>query len=332
MKNMSSAAPLSESKFHSLLRRLTSSQELAVLIALAAVTLFFALAAPFFLSELTLRQNTRQIAMIAMIATGMTFVIASGEIDISVGSIYNLAATVMALLIANHGFDPWAAAFVALVVGALAGMGNGVLAVVLRLPTLIVTLGTVSIYRGLTILLSGGLSIGNFPNHDFYVLGTRGIGFIPIVVVIALIIIIVASLVFQRTIFARELLAIGSSTPAARRTGIRNGRRKVQVMALNGFFCGLAAVIGISFLRSASPQSGVGFELLAIASVVVGGTPLQGGVGTIFGTLIGATLITVIQSGLIQLGLPAVWQITATGAMILGAVAIQQIVRRRAVA
>jgi len=318
--------------WRTLLRRLTASQELAVLIALLVVTIFFALAAPFFLSELTLRQNLRQIAMIGAIATGMTFVIAAGEIDISVGSIYNLAATVMALLIADFGFDPWAAALVALIVGALAGAGNGVLAVLLRLPTLIVTLGTVSLYRGLTILLSGGLSIGNLPNHDFYSMGTQGIGFVPMIVIIALVIIVAAAWVFRRTVFAREVLAIGSSAQAARRTGVHIARRKIQVMALNGLLCAVAAVLGMTFLRAASPQSGVGFELLAIAAVVVGGTPLQGGVGTIWGTLIGVTLIIFIQSGLIQLGLPAVWQIAATGAMILSAVAIQQLVRRRSAA
>ncbi len=316
-------------RFTQLMRRAINTQETAVLAALIIIVTFFVLSAPFFLSELSLRQNIRQIAMIGIIATGMTFVIASGEIDISVGSIYNLAATVMALLIADLGLNPWIAAGVTLLVAGLAGIFNGLLSTFLRLPTLIVTLGTVSLYRGIAILVSDGLSLGNLPDHSFYSLGTQGIGFVPMIGLIALAAIWAAAWVFRHTVFARELLAIGSNSEAAHRTGIQIRIRKIQVMALSGMFCGFAAILGMSFLRSASPQSGGGFELLAIAAVVVGGTPLQGGTGTIWGTLIGTILLIVIQSGLVQLGLPIAWQVSATGAMILFAVAIQQLVHHR---
>src|SRR5581483_11817917 len=312
-----------------IVRALIGSQEFAVLIGLVAICAFFALATPTFLTWFNVFQNLRQIAMLGIIATGMTFVIAMGEIDISVGSTYNLAANIMAILIAKATFDPAAAAFVALLVGLLAGVANGLLAVVLRLPTLIVTLGTLSLYRGLTILISGGLSIGNLPESSFYELGSGGIGLIPYIALVALAISVAAGWALRNTIFARQVLAIGSNVRAAQRTGIRIGLRKIQVMAISGLLCGIAAVLGMSYLRSASPQSGVGFELLAIAAVVVGGTPMQGGTGTVWGTLIGIALIVIIQDGLILLGLPATWQITATGAMILLAVAIQQIVRKR---
>lgn len=312
-------------------RRAMVTQEVAVLLGLLAVGIFFSVVTPFFLTPFNLFQIMRQMVVLAVIAVGMTLVISAGEIDISVGSIYNLAATVMALLIARYGLSPWTAALVALAVGLVAGAINGSISVTLGLPTLIVTLGTVSLYRGITIMLSGGLSIGNLPDSSFYSLGSKGLGPVPYMALIAFLVVAVTAWLFRHSLFAQQLLAIGSNAPAARRSGIRIKLRKVQVMALNGLLCGIAAALGIAHLRAASPQSGVGFELLAIAATVVGGTPLQGGVGTVWGTLVGIALIMVIQNGLILMGLPAAWQIAATGVMILGAVAVQQLVRRRAV-
>lgn len=311
-----------------LIWRIASIKEFPVLLGLLVVGTIFALTTDSFLTSFNIFQLMRQMVVLAVISVGMTYVIAAGEIDISVGSIYNLAANVMALLIATAGWSPWGALLAALLIGTLAGALNGLLSVMLRLPTLIVTLGTISLYRGLTVVLSNGLSVGNLPPSDYYNIGSERIGAIPQMALVALAIVFVAALALRHTVFARQLLAIGSNTEGARRAGIRVNVRKIQVMALLGLMCGVGAALGIAYLRSASPQSGAGFELLAIAAVVIGGTPLQGGVGTIWGTLIGITLIMVIQNGLILLGIPAVWQIAATGLMILGAVAIQQLVRK----
>ena len=304
------------------------TKEFPVLLGLLVVSAIFALTTEAFLTSFNIFQLMRQMAVLAVIAAGMTYVIAAGEIDISVGSTYNLSANVMALLIASSDWSPWVALVAALVVGTLAGTLNGLLSVLLKLPTLIVTLGTISLYRGLTVVLSNGLSVGNLPPDSFYNIGSERIGAVPQMALIALAIIALAALAFRHTVFARELLAIGSNSEAARRVGIRVNLRKIQVMALLGLMCGAGAALGIAYLRSASPQSGTGFELLAIAAVVIGGTPLQGGVGTVWGTLIGIALIMVIQNGLILLGIPSVWQIATTGLMILGAVAVQQFVRK----
>ena len=323
------------------LSKFLASREGAVLLALLVVGTFFSFSTSSFLTPFNLTQITRQVSQFAVIALGMTFVIAAGEIDISVGSMYNLAANVMALLIAKEAFNPWIAALVAIGVGLLAGTLNGLLSVLLQLPTLIVTLGTISLYRGITILLSGGLSVGNLPSSFFFDLGKGRVRDLPLLgdipyiesfsylAVFAFVLTIIMSLVFRYTVFTKELLAIGSNIEAARRTGIRTNLRKIQVMALNGVMCGIAGVLGIAFLRSASPQSGIGFELFAIAAVVIGGTPLRGGVGTVWGTFIGITLIMVIQNGLIQMGLSAAWQVAATGLMILIAVSIQQLFHQR---
>ena len=309
------------------LHRAVINQEITVLLGLIAVGAIFSLAAENFLTPFNLFQMTRQMALFTVIAIGMTFVISASEIDISVGAIYNLAANVMALLIAHSGFDPWIAGLIALFVGVLAGLLNGALAVALGLPTLIVTLGTVNLYRGITILLSRGLSIGNLPNSSFYNIGSGQLGPIPYLAIFALLVVIAAAWVYRNTVFAKQLLAVGSNREAAKRSGVRVKARKVQVMGFMGLMCGIAAVMGMAYLRSASPQSGVGYELIAIAATVVGGTPLQGGLGTIWGTLIGIALIIVIQNGLLLLGLPVAWQITSTGVMILVAVAIQQLIR-----
>jgi ribose transport system permease protein len=233
----------------------------------------------------------------------------------------------MALLIADANFSPWLAAAAALLVGVAAGSLNGVLSVVLRLPTLIVTLGTISLFRGVTILLSGGLSIGNLPPSTLFDIGSRRLGPMPYLALIALGVVVICAWIFRNTTFAKHLLAIGSSTDAAQRTGIQINRRKIEVMAFNGLMCGVAAVLGMAYLRSASPQSGASYELLAIASVVVGGTPLQGGEGTVWGTLLGILLIMVIQNGLVLMGLPTAWQVATTGFLILVAVGVQQVVR-----
>ena len=311
-------------------KQLLTSREFAVLSALIIVCMFFSITTPLFFSSLNLFQVTRQMSVMAVIATGMTFVIAAGEIDISVGAIYNLAANIMALLIAQRGLTPWEAAIFALLAGLAAGMLNGALSAMLNLPSFIVTLGTVSLYRGLTIMLSGGLSIGNLPKSSFYDIGSKGLGAVPYIAIFALVIVTIGAWIFHNTVFSQNVLALGSNKEAAYRSGIQIKIRKVQVMALNGLVCGIAAILGIAYLQSASPQTGVGYEMSAIAAAVVGGTPLQGGEGTVWGTLIGVALIIVIQNGLILMGLPAAWQIAATGLMILTAVGVRQIAQKRA--
>jgi ribose transport system permease protein len=312
-----------------LVRAASANQEVAALLGLVGVGIFFSLATPYFLTPLNLFQLTRQMAVLAVIAAGMALVISTGEIDISVGAVYNLAANVMALSIARSGMSPWTSALVAVAVGLIAGALNGSIAVALGLPTLIVTLGTVSLFRGITIVLSGGLSIGNLPDSSFYQMGSEGVGPVPFVVLVALLFVAVLAWIYRKTVFVRQLLAIGSNADAAARVGVRTKLRKVQVMAVNGLMCGLAAVLGIAYLRAASPQSGVGYEMSAIAAVVVGGTPLTGGVGSVWGTLVGIALIVAIQNGLMLMGLPTAWQVASTGAMLLGAVALQQLVQLR---
>ncbi|HEX2979322.1 MAG TPA: ABC transporter permease, partial [Anaerolineaceae bacterium] len=275
-------------------------------------------------------QLARQMAILTVISLGMTFVISSGEIDISVGAIYNLSAVTMALLISQAGFTPWTAMLVAVLIGIIAGAINGIISVYLKLPTLIVTLGTVSLYKGITSTICKGLSIGNLPDNFFYLIGSGRLGPIPYLAIVAVIVVFVAHFIYKNTVFSRELLSIGSNHKAAERTGISINRRKIEVMAFMGLMCGIAAVMSIAYLRSSSPDSGSGYELTAIAATVVGGTPLTGGVGSILGTLVGIALITVIQNGLMLAGLPTSVQIASTGILILLAVGIQQLVRRRA--
>lgn len=310
-------------------RKVVVTQETTAFLGLLAVIAVFAATTSTFLTPYNLFQITRQMALLTVIAVGMTLVISAGEIDISVGAIYNLSANVMAILIARANLDPWLAAVAALAISVVAGAMNGILSVSLGLPTLIVTLGTVSLYRGITIMVSGGLSIGNLPESSLYAIGSQRLGPFPYLAIIAVIIVAVTAWLYRNTVFARELLAIGSNRDAAMRTGVRVRVRKIQLMALNGLMCGIAAVMGLAYLRSASPQSGTGFEFVAIAAAVVGGTPLQGGVGTVWGTLIGLALLVAIQNGLLLMGLPVAWQVASTGVMLLVAVAVQQVVRLR---
>jgi ribose/xylose/arabinose/galactoside ABC-type transport system permease subunit len=310
-------------------RGILAARELPVLIGLLVISLVFSVSTPFFLTPLNLFQLTRQMAVLAVISIGMTYVISTGEIDISVGGMFNLANNVMAVLIGWHHVDPWVACLAALAVGMGAGALNGALSVSLGLPTLIVTLGTVNLFRGLTMMVSKGMTIGNLPSSTFFAIGAQGFGPITYVAIAALAVVIGSAWLFRNTLLVRQLLAIGSGPEAARRVGVGVGRRKIQVMTINGLLCGVAAILGLAVLGSASPQSGIGYEMSAIAATVVGGTSLSGGKGTIWGTLLGITLIMAIQNGLMLIGLPSAWQVVSTGVLLLAAVGVQQLVRLR---
>ena len=312
-----------------ILRSVIGSREAPVFAGLAVVFTFFALATKFFLTPLNLFGITRQIAILAVISVGEAYVISCAEIDISVGAIYNLANTAMAVLIAWKGFNPWVAVVAALVVGALSGLLNGALSVSLGLPTLIVTLGTMSIYRALAFAVSKGSIVGNLGTSAFFDIGYKGLGPFTYVAIAGLIIVAFAAWYQRNTVFSLQVMGIGSNAAAAKRVGIRIGLRKIGVMALSGLLCGFAGALGLGMIGSASPESGTGYEMLAIAAVVIGGTPLKGGSGTIWGTLLGISLVLIIQDGLMLMGLPSPWQLAITGVILLFAVALQQVILMR---
>jgi ribose transport system permease protein len=309
------------------LRRVVSIREVGVLEALVVVVVLFSFLTPYFFKVPNLLLVTRQMAILAVIATGMTFVLAAGEVDVSVGWLFNLVMTVMALSSLKLGVDPWITILIGVGVGGLLGAVNGVVAVLLDQPTIIVTLGTLTVFRGIALILNGGRPVLLPHDSSFFRIGSGSLGPIPYMTLIMVVVVIGGAWALRNMRFARHLLAMGSNAQAAVRLGLQRNRLRILVMTLSGFLCGLSGAIGLAYLGAADSQSGNGFELSAISAAIIGGAQLGGGSGTVWGTLIGVALVTLIQNGLVLLGLPPAWQTASTGLVIIGAITVDYVTR-----
>lgn len=260
----------------------------------------------------------RQISINAIISVGMTLVILTGGIDLSVGSIVALTGSVTAgLLAGGQAIVP--AILIGMVVGGLLGLFNGVLITRAEIPPFIATLGTMTAARGLTLVYTDGRPITGM-EEAFRFLGGGYIAGIPVPVVIMVVIFAMVYVMLKKTRLGRYIYAIGGNEEAARLSGINTKKILLSVYVLGGLLAGVSGIIMASRLNSAQPTAGVSFELDAIAAVVLGGTSLSGGVGTIGGTLIGALIIGVLDNGLNLLNVSSFYQQIAKGLVILLAV------------
>ncbi len=310
-------------------RGLQGLQEIGVLVALLLLCLGLTLAAPVFKSPGNLLQVARQASYYGIMAVGMVFVISMGDIDLSVGSILTLTNIVAGLALKASLPFP-VAILIGLATGAVCGCFNGLLAIWLRIPMIIVTLGTLSIFRGIALVLCNASPISQFPKTSlFFTVGGGDILGIPTSVVVMVGLAVIGWIAITRTVTGRRIMAIGSSPVTARLSGIPLDGYRVGVMTLNGTIAALAGVIALAFLQSADPSTGAGFELWVIASVIIGGTALSGGRGSVPGAILGALIIAVIGNGLILLSAPTYAATAITGAVIILAVAIDAFVKRR---
>lgn len=282
-----------------------------------------------FLQVASLANLGQQASYYGIIAIGMVFLLSMSEIDLSVGSIYGFTVVASSVLI-ERGLDPWLAAGAAVLFGATLGAVNGWLANVLHIQTIIVTLGTMQAIFGLTLIISGGRTVADLPfDHPLFVyLGGELLG-IPVIVWVFVALTVVFTFVYKRTRYGFLVRAVGSNRQAAALSGIPVARLRVATLMLTGALCGVSGALTLAFFGAADPNLGRGYELLAIASAIIGGTALEGGSGTVFGALLGALMIAVIQAGLIQFGIAANWSFFVTGALIIGAVALDTLIRRR---
>jgi len=311
--------------------RLFGLQEIGVLIALVGMCLFLAInphSRDSFRTSQNLLQVARQASYYGIMAVGMVLVISMGDIDLSVGSILTLTNVVTALAL-RSGMNAVTAVLIGLACGGICGLVNGVLAVLLRIPMIIVTLGTLSVFRGLSLMLCNASPISQFSKEGplFTVVGGDIFG-VPASVLVMLAAGVVGWLLMARSIHGRRVQAIGSNPTASRLAGIRFERYRIGVMTINGMFAALAGVLALAFLQSADPSTGVGFELWVIASVIIGGTALSGGHGSPPGAILGALIISVIRNGLVLLDAPIYAGTAVTGVMIILAVAIDSLVKR----
>ena len=268
-----------------------------------------------------------------IIALATVFLLALGEIDLSVGWNFNFSAVVAALAMV-HGVNPWLAAGLGVLFGAGLGLVNGILTVGLQLPVIIVTLGTYSMFQGLSLVVNKSSAVvpPDVTGSFFTVVNKRifdlpYIGGIPFLALVFVVLAVVLQVVLHRTRFGYRVLAIGSNAEAARLAGIPLARTRVLVLVLVGTACGLAGSLYVGSFGSVDPASGGQFLLAVVAAVIIGGTPLSGGMGTVIGALIGVLIISTISSGIVFFGIDATWSTFVTGAVILIAVAVDQAIK-----
>jgi ribose transport system permease protein len=309
------------------LRGLLRNQAVSMLLILILLWVVLALLSPFFFTVDNLFEITLQTAVIAIIGAGMTFVILSGGIDLSVGSVFACSAIVGGIAFnATHSLALGLLATAA--TGALFGLANGLLITVLRVPPFIGTLGMMGIARGFALILVNGVPIYGLERYKFLGQG-KLLEVIPVPTVVVLLVFALGFLVLRYTRFGRFTYVIGSNIEAARLSGINVRRVQIGIYATCGLLTGIASTIEAGRLGIVQPAGGNGYELLAIGAVIIGGASTFGGEGSIVATLIGAIIVTTIRNGLNILGVNAFWQHVVNGLVIIGAVAVDQLRRRR---
>jgi len=289
-----------------------------IVMALLVLLVFFSLMNPHFMTERNISNILQQIAVIAIAAFGMTWVILLGEIDLSIGSIIAVAGMCGAQMLAlGWGFAP--ALALTLLAGALLGVFNGVMTAKLALPSFIVTVAAMGIYRGLVSLPTNGAP-AMIDDATWTAIGSQTWLGYPLVVWILLFLFIFNHVLLSRTTFGRRAYLVGGNREAALYSGIKVARIKIAIFTLCGTMAAISGIILSSRLYSAQTDAGQGYELDAIAAVVLGGTSLSGGVGTMIGTLIGALIIGVMNNGMNMLSVPYFYQLIIKGMVILIAV------------
>ncbi len=304
--------------------------EVAMLGALLLLGLILSIAAPNFLTPGNLRNVLWQVSAIGIIAIGQTLVILTGGIDLSVGGIAAFSAMAGGLLMTAGGGENVALGLIAtLVVGMLVGLVNGLIVAYGKLAAFIVTLGMLSITTSLTYVVSDAASVVGLP--DGYRLWGRGeLGPLPLYLLTLILLFVLGHVFLTRTKPGRFLYAIGSNEEAARLSGVNVRAIKTLPYAITGLLCAVAAIVLSGRLGAIDPDTGTGFELDSIAAVVIGGTSLFGGKGSLVGTLIGVFLIGILNNGLNLLRVNAFWQGTAVGVVIILSVLVERLSRRRA--
>jgi ribose transport system permease protein len=315
--------------FVQLSSRVARVDELGVIAALVALVLVIGAFHPTFLEWAQLVDVVEQAAFVGILACGMTYLLAMRELDLSVGSTYALSIIGAATLM-QAGVNPWLGAVGGVVLGGLLGTVNGLICEAVKIPSIITTLGTLSLYRGLALAISDGKNVADLPRtHDFFVVIGGDLFGVPVPVWVLLITALTLTIVLRATRFGTTVRAIGSNPEAARFSGISLSRTRVQVLALSGALAGLSGMLTLAFFASGDPTIGNGYELQAIAAAIIGGTPLRGGSGTVWGSVLGAVILGTVASGLVYFGVPINWNLFATGVVILLAVAMDSLLRRR---
>lgn len=332
------SAPLAQQKDRDWLAILSRYGALIFLVVLCIV---FGVLSPAFLTPVNIFNVLRQASIYGLLAIGMTFVILTGGIDLSVGSVLALAGLVGAAVAKGSaglltgaaagegsGMPVFVSILVAVAIGVVAGLIQGVGVAKLKVPAFIVTLGGLSAFRGAALVFSSGQPISAFP-EEYRWWGQGMVGPVPVPVIVFLSFALLAGIILRYTKYGRRIYAVGGNQQAARLSGLNVDRLLLSVYVISGFFAGLSGFMLSSRLNSAEQVAGVGFELTVIAGVVIGGTGFLGGEGGIFGTVVGILLIGVLANGLTLLNVSPYYQQIVIGLIIVFAVFFDQWVKRR---
>ncbi len=311
-------------------------QKLLAFASLLALMVFFTLASPNFLQTGNLVSILQATAVNGVLAIASTFVIITGGIDLSVGTLMTFCAVMAGVFLTYLGLPILFGIAAAILAGALSGFVSGVLIAKLKIPPFIATLGMMMLLKGLSLVISGTRPIYFNDTPEFPMISQESLlGYflpglpIPNAVLILFFVAVISSLILNKTVLGRYAFALGSNEEAVRLSGVDVDRWKIMIYSLSGAICGIAGLLIASRLNSAQPALGQGYELDAIAAVVIGGTSLSGGSGTILGTIIGAFIMSVLTNGLRILSVAQEWQTVVTGVIIILAVYADILRRRR---
>lgn len=309
-------------------RRFTLDPRLTLAIVLVLLIVLFSILQPIFLTPGNLLNILRLQAVPMIIAVGMTLVVLTGGADLSAGSSLALSGIIAGVLFVS-GVPVWLIIILVIAFGALLGAFNGLLVGIVGMSFFVVTLGSLSAYRSLALVISDGKAISMSGAPLLLFLGDGMLGSIPMPVLIAAVITVIGYVMLNHTSWGRRIYAVGSNPEAARLAGIRVGRVLFSVYLVSGLLAGVGAVLQVGRLASASPLVGQGLELQVIAAVLLGGTILSGGSGGLGGTVIAILLLGVVQNGLTLSGTPDYWQGTITGAILIIAVYLDHVQRKQ---
>ena len=298
----------------------------SIFLALFVIGLVLSFASPYFFTANNLLNILLQAATISIIAAGFTIVLIGGEIDLSIGSAIGLTASVVSIMIIREGMPVAAGIALALCVGLVLGVFNGYVTVFFRIPSFVVTLATLGIAHGASLLLTAGRPVAGFPD-SYLVIGQGLVGPVPVPIIIAACIYLLLHFLLTRTSLGVQLFATGGNREAAQLAGVRVPRVVISAFVISGICGALAGIVLSSRLDSGHGNFGATNLLDAVAAVVVGGASLMGGAGSVIGTLGGVLIIATIRNGLILLNVQAFWQEVAVGTIIIVAVVINQVAK-----
>lgn len=300
------------------------AKKYGILVVLVLLVVLFSIASPAFLSVTNLFNVARQVSMLGIVAVGVTFVMISGGMDLSVGSQMALVGIIGAELMVNLGVSPVLAVILCILTGTFVGLLNGLTAIRLNVHPLIVTLGSMTIIKGVSFIISGGLPVFGFPK-SFSIIGQGYLGVVPIPVIIMLLITLLGSFILNKTYIGRYIYALGGNEEATRLAGVNIKGLKVFMYSLSGFFTGIAGIIMLSRINSGQPNAGAGYEFDVMTAAVLGGVSIKGGEGKISGVFVGVLIIGILSNGLILMNIGEYYQNVVKGLVLLLAVALDGI-------